>query len=80
MAFFLRMWRNLLHLSPWHSKKVASFLGIMEENVGTILLIQTVEGVYYGKIERVWKEEVLIGIGDRIAILDVKDIINIVAK
>lgn len=75
MAFFLTVWKRFLRLSPWKS---ASLLGVMEKNVGTVLLIQTADEAYYGKIERVWKEEVLIGVGDRIAILDVKDIINIV--
>lgn len=80
MAFFLRVWREILRISPWNSKKVASLLSIMEKNVGTVLLIQTIEGAYYGKIERIWEGEILIGIGDRIEIIDIKDIINIVTK
>ncbi|SDP49639.1 hypothetical protein [Halobacillus aidingensis] len=57
-----------------------AILRMVEKNVGTFLIVHTLDGYYFGKMERVWGEEVFISIGDRIYVVNINDIENVAPK
>ncbi|WP_394218543.1 hypothetical protein [Halobacillus trueperi] len=69
------LWRKIRSSSRRRATR-----NMVKKNLGTFLIVQTVDGVYYGKMERVWDEEVFISIGDRIYVVHIKDIEGVAPK
>ncbi|MGR9048974.1 hypothetical protein ACQ4XT_10120 [Halobacillus faecis] len=62
------------------SSRRRAILKMIKKNLGTFLIVHTVNGAYFGKVERVWDENVLISIGDRIYMVNINDIEEIAPK
>ncbi|WLR45935.1 hypothetical protein LC065_09840 [Halobacillus litoralis] len=62
------------------SSRKRTILKMIKKNLGTFLTVHTVNGAYFGKVERVWGENVLISIGDRIYVVKINDIEEIAPK
>ncbi|MBX0357361.1 hypothetical protein [Halobacillus sp. Nhm2S1] len=62
------------------SSRRRAILKMIKKNLGTFLFVHTADGQYFGKMERVWGENVFISIGDRIYVVNVNDIDEITPK
>ncbi|MBN9655510.1 DUF2642 domain-containing protein [Halobacillus sp. GSS1] len=71
-------------ISLWRKIRLSSrrrtVLKMIKKNLGTFLIVHTVNGTYFGKVERVWGETVLISIGDRIYVVHINEIEKIAPK
>ncbi|MEC3882485.1 hypothetical protein VKA52_01950 [Halobacillus sp. HZG1] len=62
------------------SSRRRTVLKMIKKNLGTFLIVYTVNGTYFGKVERVWGETVLISISDRIYVVHINEIEKIAPK
>lgn len=70
---FLSLWCRKTR----HFFKKSFYLKRLNENRGTFLIVQTWDGTFYGKVERVDQEVILMSIGDRVLQLSIGDIMDV---